>query len=146
TGGGANAGGLGVRGTIMLVGKFTLAGLALLFLAAPGLSRLQRRRRRLRFRAPPAFGLSSEPESPGDLSVAADEAPARAAAKQDAHQAWDELIDTMIDFNVPVDEAETPRSTADRLIKKEHLSGDALSGVQTVSRAEEHARYARRPL
>jgi transglutaminase-like putative cysteine protease len=146
TGGGADAGGLGVRGTILLVGKFALAGLALLLLAAPGLSRLQRRRRRMRFRAPPAFGLSSTPESPGDVSVVADEAPARAAAKQDAHQAWDELVDTMIDFNVPVDEAETPRSTAERLVKKEHLSGDALTGVQTVSRAEEHARYARRPL
>ncbi len=67
-------------------------------------------------------------------------------ARRDAHEAWAELQDTMIDFNVPVDEAETPRSTAERL--REMLGSAATDRDQprVLARAEERARYARIPL
>jgi transglutaminase-like putative cysteine protease len=143
--GNGGQGGLGTEALVLMIAKISLAGLVLLLLAAPALSRWRRRQRRLRFRAPPSMGQPS-PDTPGAMVLVVDEAPARAAAKDDAHNAWDELVDTMIDYHVPVDDAETPRGTADRLVRKEHLSGDARSGVQTLSRAEEHARYARRPV
>ena len=38
-------------------------------------------------------------------------------ARADAHAAWDELLDTMVDFRVPVDPTETPRATAERLVR-----------------------------
>jgi transglutaminase-like putative cysteine protease len=68
-----------------------------------------------------------------------------AAARRDAHAAWAELHDTMIDFGVDVDEAETPRVTADRVGA---LLGDARSRELTrlLGRAEERARYAPLPL
>lgn len=94
------------------------------------------------------------------------------AARRDAHAAWDELRDTMIDFQVEVNDAETPRATIDRLntlltdgapLVAPAPEGDVVAtGVprqraprhaaplrdQTMllSRAEERARYARRPL
>jgi transglutaminase-like putative cysteine protease len=81
---------------------------------------------------------------PGTIVLVLDDA-AIEAARRDAHAAWAELLDTMIDFDVLVDEAETPRATGDR------LSG--LPGLLSVrdqalllARAEERARYARAPL
>ena len=38
-------------------------------------------------------------------------------ARADAHAAWDELLDTLVDFRVRVDPTETPRATADRLVR-----------------------------
>lgn len=67
-------------------------------------------------------------------------------ARRDAHAAWDELVDMMIDYRVEIDPAETPRLTADRLITDLHLNSGAADGVQVLSRAEERARYARSPL
>jgi hypothetical protein len=67
-------------------------------------------------------------------------------ARRDAHAAWDELIDTMIDYRVEIDPAETPRLTADRLISEMYLRSGAAEGVQVLGRAEERARYARIPL
>jgi hypothetical protein len=69
-----------------------------------------------------------------------------ARARADAHAAWDELVDTLVDFRIRVDPAETPRTTADRLVREEltaEASGDA---VRLLGRAEERARYAREPL
>jgi transglutaminase-like putative cysteine protease len=70
---------------------------------------------------------------------------AAATARRDAHAAWAELHDTMIDFGVDVDDAETPRTTADRVGT---LLGNARSHELAVllGRAEERARYARMPL
>jgi hypothetical protein len=68
---------------------------------------------------------------------------AAAAARRDAHEAWAELLDTMVDFSVPVDESETPRATGIRL-------GELLAGVAVpadlLARAEERARYAKVPV
>jgi hypothetical protein len=67
-------------------------------------------------------------------------------ARRDAHAAWDELIDTLIDFRLPVDLAETPRTTADRVVRDAALRDAAAKGALLLGRAEERARYARAPL
>lgn len=69
-----------------------------------------------------------------------------AAARVDAHAAWDELLDTMVDFRIAVDTTETPRATAERLVRTGDLEPAAADGVRLLGRAEERARYARDPL
>jgi hypothetical protein len=101
-----------------------LAGLMLAVLLAPAASRRSRRRARL------TGGIAAnQPE----------------AVRANAHAAWAELLDTMVDFDVPVDEAETPRATGTRLGRLSGLDrvGDELTLLAT---AEERARYARTPL
>ncbi|GHJ44970.1 transglutaminase [Catellatospora sp. TT07R-123] len=115
----------------------------LLVLAAPALRRtMLRRRRGLRT---PAGRTAPLPEgatdaAPPELTVSGD----LDAARRRAHLAWDELIDTMIDFRVTVDPAETPRATVDRLIRT-RLTG-AAEHARLLGVAEERARYAPVPL
>ncbi|MFC3500452.1 transglutaminaseTgpA domain-containing protein [Micromonospora krabiensis] len=120
----------------------------LLLLAVPALRRAALRRRR--GRGAPAVATSPAPEvgagspaGPRMVVVGADADRARA----DAHAAWDELLDTLVDFRVRVDRTETPRATADRLVR-ESLAEDADAGAaaRLLGRAEERARYARDPL
>ncbi|MER7456556.1 transglutaminaseTgpA domain-containing protein [Micromonospora sp. NPDC126480] len=122
----------------------------LVLLAVPALRRLALRRRRSGGRAPapvPAEAVAADAGgAPADgqrMVVLADADRARA----DAHAAWDELLDTLVDFRVRIDRTETPRATADRLAR-ETLREDteAMSAVQLLGRAEERARYARDPL
>jgi hypothetical protein len=68
------------------------------------------------------------------------------SARANANQAWDELLDTMTDYHVTVDDAETPRATGSRLIERERLRDQAADGIRLLSSAEERARYALRPL
>ncbi|MGI5239440.1 transglutaminaseTgpA domain-containing protein [Dactylosporangium sp. CA-139066] len=68
------------------------------------------------------------------------------AARSDAHEAWDELLDIMADYRMPAGSAETPRATAERLFARTDLGERALDGVCALRAAEEHARYAARPL
>lgn len=70
----------------------------------------------------------------------------QSASRRAAHAAWDELMDTLVDFGLPVDEAETPRATAERLIHRPRLAGRAADSARLLARAEERARYAREPL
>jgi transglutaminase-like putative cysteine protease len=131
---------------------WTLAGVVLLviLLAVPALRRAALRRRRSRAVPAPVTAPAVEGR-PGDdpagvrpvVVVGLRDA---AQARADAHAAWDELLDTMVDFRVPVDPTETPRSTADRLIRHAPLDGDAAEGARLLGRAEERARYAREPL
>ncbi|MBY8872791.1 DUF3488 and transglutaminase-like domain-containing protein [Micromonospora sp. PLK6-60] len=124
-------------------------GLALLLLLAfPALRRLALRRRRQASRRParPAVSTAVDGAAPGDarmVVLGADEDRARA----DAHAAWDELLDTLVDYGVRVIGTETPRATADRLVRAELgenlTAGDA---VRLLGRAEERARYAPQPL
>ncbi|GGM38183.1 transglutaminase [Micromonospora sonchi] len=122
-----------------------LAVLALL--AVPALRRLALRRRR--GRPAPTFRTVDAPDpdstDTGQPVVVVGVDPDRARA--DAHAAWDELIDTLVDYRVRVDRTETPRSTAERLAG-EPLRADAAAGtaVRLLCRAEERARYARDPL
>lgn len=101
------------------------AGVLLGLLAAPGLTRAQLRRRRLRNR-------------PADR------------ARESAHAAWDELLDTLVDYRVRLDSAETPRTTAERVVREcrldVHRTSPAADGVRLLGHAEERARYARTPL
>ncbi|MEW2382039.1 DUF3488 and transglutaminase-like domain-containing protein [Micromonospora sp. NPDC047707] len=121
----------------------------LVLLAVPALRRLALRRRRGGGRAPAPVPEAAEPDTaevPAGgrrMVVLADADRARA----DAHAAWDELLDTLVDFRVRVDRTETPRATADR-IARETLAEDtdATTAVRLLGRAEERARYARDPL
>jgi len=67
-------------------------------------------------------------------------------AREDAHAAWDELLDTMIDYRIPVDPTETPRVTAHRLVKEAVLLEEPATAATLLGTAEERARYARQPL
>ncbi|MDG4799607.1 DUF3488 and transglutaminase-like domain-containing protein [Micromonospora sp. WMMD980] len=125
-----------------------LAGaLALLaLLAVPALRRSALRRRRRVRATPPAATAVAVPGQRGgarEIVVGVD----AEAARADAHAAWDELLDTLVDFHVPVDGTETPRATAERLTREALVEdAGAATGVRLLGRAEERARYARDPL
>ncbi|MEH0971338.1 DUF3488 and transglutaminase-like domain-containing protein [Micromonospora sp. CPCC 205546] len=125
------------------------AVLALLaLLALPALRRTALRRRRGAAAAPAAAAVPSGTvgDAPADgrrMVVLADAERARA----DAHAAWDELLDTLVDYRVRVDRTETPRATADRLSREAlTVDAEATTAVRLLGRAEERARYARDPL
>lgn len=123
------------------------AGVVLLvvLLATPALSRLRLRRIRLRrTRATGTPRADTPPPGPvlGAVTVTGTGSPERTQA----HAAWDELIDTMVDFRIPLDPAETPRVTAARLAKRCYLETDSKAGATRLGHAEERARYARTPV
>ena len=137
----------------VLSNPWLLGGIALLAaLIALAVTPAMRRRaltRRRRARSGRTIDLDidgSGTRPPGSTvgQVVTDQA-AAAAARRDAHAAWAELHDMMIDFGVDVDDAETPRTTADRV---GGLLGNAQSRelAALLGRAEERARYARLPL
>ncbi|MEW1586419.1 DUF3488 and transglutaminase-like domain-containing protein [Micromonospora vinacea] len=118
----------------------------LLLLAVPALRRVALRRRR---GGQAVSGAMASARVDGDsepgarpVVVSADANRARA----DAHAAWAELLDTLVDFRVPVDPTETPRATADRLVRDALDDDDAIGSARLLGRAEERARYARDPL
>ncbi|WP_430779854.1 transglutaminase TgpA family protein [Actinoplanes sp. G11-F43] len=127
-------------------GLWIAAGVSLFLalLLIPALRRVLVRRRRHAATAPPAPSVvavsGGGPDA--DITVTGDVGQAR----EDAHAAWDELIDSMIDFRVPVDPTETPRITAQRLIRESTLTGDPAEAATLLGTAEERARYARQPL
>jgi transglutaminase-like putative cysteine protease len=120
----------------------------LALLATPALRRsLVRRRRQSITAAATALasrGSGSGADAPGVPTVLVTGAEA-ARVRANAHAAWDELIDTMVDYRVPIDPTETPRATAERLVQAE-LWGDAVDEARLLGRAEERARYARSPI
>src|SRR5581483_8067603 len=68
------------------------------------------------------------------------------AARLDAHHAWEELVDAMTDYRVPVNLAETPRSTVDRVTTTERLQVGPRGALRRLGTAEEFARYAKAPV
>jgi transglutaminase-like putative cysteine protease len=125
---------------------WTLLGvIAVLFLLSmPAIWRHLLRRRRWPDRlagAPPAVAVA-----PGSREVVVTTDGAIDLARRRAHAAWDELVDTMIDYRLPVDLAVTPRATAERLVKESALDEYATIGARLLGHAEERARYAREPL
>ncbi|GIG90052.1 transglutaminase TgpA family protein [Plantactinospora endophytica] len=126
-----------------------VAVLLVLLLTVPALRRVLLRRRR-QVRAAAAASTLASVTADGDVPpgvarvVLSDSELARARA--DAHAAWDELVDTLVDFRVRVDPAETPRATADRLVREGLTAGTADEAVRLLGHAEERARYAREPL
>ena len=123
---------------------------ALMLLAVPALMRLLVRRRRHAVAvAGPGARVSTaaaDGPPPGEARVVVTDEAEATRARLDAHAAWDELLDTLVDFQVRVDPTETPRSTAERLVAEESLPEGAAEGVRLLGYAEERARYARTPL
>ncbi|MFC7532697.1 DUF3488 and DUF4129 domain-containing transglutaminase family protein [Actinoplanes sp. GCM10030250] len=130
---------------------FLIAGgivLVILVLLIPAMRRAMLRRRRHSATTGPAAPAMVAQGDPGEAGSVSDIVVTTESvrAKADAHAAWDELIDTMIDFQVPVDPTETPRITAQRLVRETELTGDAADSAALLGTAEERARYARRPM
>lgn len=130
------------------VGAIGGGALLMVLLGLPAVLRLVvRRRRHAATEATPSVAAGAPPD-PADpnaprITVTITDV---VRARRDAHAAWDELVDTMIDFQVTVDPTETPRVTAQRLIHEATLNGDAADAATLLGRAEERARYARQPL
>ncbi|RKR87204.1 transglutaminase superfamily protein [Micromonospora pisi] len=117
----------------------------LLLLAGPAMRRSAlRRRRQLRTEAATNAVAAEGDPPPGVVRVVVTGGEAD-RARADAHAAWDELLDTMVDFRVQVDRTETPRATAERLITQD-LGETGSEAARLLGRAEERARYARTPL
>lgn len=139
---------------------WTAAGvLALLgLLTMPALRRvLLRRRRQLSAAgsaaAAPGAGAAHEETSPPGVARVLPSGAAADRARLDAHAAWDELLDTLVDYRIRVDPTETPRATVDRLLAGGLLvpegstgEGQGGEGARLLGLAEERARYARHPL
>ena len=127
-------------------GLWIAAGVALLLalLLVPALSRVLVRRRRHAATAPPAPTVLAASGGDGISEITVTGESGR--ARQDAHAAWDELVDSMVDFQVPVDPTETPRITAQRLVRDLSLTGEPADAAALLGTAEERARYARQPL
>ena len=125
-----------------------LLGIAVvLLLGLPALRRalLRRRRRPRKLAAAPAGSVTAEPALRTASMVVVGEEVEQARAE--AHAAWDELVDTLIDLRMRVDPTETPRTTADRLIRDGLVDGTAAEdAARLLGQAEERARYARNPL
>jgi hypothetical protein len=138
------AGGTSYGNTLWVV---SLIALVLALLAVPALRRALVRRRRhaaTTVRAAAALAPPGDaPPGPPGMVVTSVEV---VQAREDAHAAWDELVDTLVDFRVTVDPTETPRHTAQRLVKESELVGPAADAATLLGRAEERARYARAPM
>ena len=129
---------------------YVLAGVValLLLLAVPAVRRRGLRRRRSRTayamtETETGPSISGDSALPGTMSVIEGDVE---RARHLAHEAWDELLDTMIDFRVPAAAAETPRAIARRLVAEQELDTDTAGGATQLGLAEERARYARTPL
>jgi transglutaminase-like putative cysteine protease len=123
------------------------AGLALVvvLLLTPALSRRSLRRRR-RARSDRVVVLAGSADLVEELAGTSLDPAEVQSARRDAHGAWEELLDIMIDYGVPVDPAETPRATAARLGAAPTWGATIRAPAGALARAEERARYARTPL
>ncbi|MEU7902381.1 DUF3488 and transglutaminase-like domain-containing protein [Actinoplanes sp. NPDC049118] len=144
--GALDAPGAGTQAGISAATVLTMALVALLLvlLAVPALRRIIVRRRRHSATVPRTTTVAAGPAPPGGREVVVTTETVQ--AREDAHAAWDELVDTMIDYRVPVDPTETPRHTAQRLVREADLSDSPAESAVLLGRAEERARYARQPL
>ncbi|MFC0529587.1 transglutaminase TgpA family protein [Phytohabitans kaempferiae] len=121
--------------------------LVLALLAVPAMRRgLLRRQRAAVGSARAGATVGADGGDPDGHRIVVTDVAAAGRAREDAHAAWAELIDTMVDYRVPIDQTETPRATADRLIKDGLVDGPAAEAARMLGRAEERARYARDPL
>jgi len=143
----------GPAGTIDVPGNratwpWWLLGSGLVMLAlllVPSVRRTGLRRRRLRFRAEgptPTVTEGGDTGPPGEMRV--EVSPAEMI--QEAHAAWDELLDTLVDYDIPVNDAETPRETARRVTRSLSLAGPPAEALHLIGKVEERARYARTPI
>lgn len=118
----------------------------LVLLAIPAGRRglLRRRRDRAETRAVQAVAVGGAGPGP-EVTVDGGDSVREANSRRAAHAAWDELLDSLVDFRYDVVDSETPRGTADRLVHRPGLTGDAAASVRLLAEAEERARYAPTP-
>jgi transglutaminase-like putative cysteine protease len=123
------------------IGWYLLGAFAVILIVflSPFAARMLGRRRRYALDA----RVNSDSAAPGEPYVVAGD-PADATRSR-VHAAWDEFVDTLIDFGVPVDYAETPRTAAERVVNELHLPRDVQDNVRLLGAAEQRARYALRP-
>jgi len=115
--------------------------LALILLMTPAMRRQVLRRKRSRGYAVQVAATDLRPGAP-EMVVVTD----GATARREAHAAWDELMDTMVDYRIAIDPAETPRTTAERLIRAEGLPTSTAEQARKLGHAEERARYSQQPV
>ena len=121
-----------VTGVLLLLGLLT----------APAVRRALLRRRRLS-RPGRGAGEPAVTVLDGSVDVVTGQ---HEADRRDAHAAWDELVDTLLDYRLPVDPTRTPRAVTEELARRE-LTGDAAAdAARLLGLAEERARYSRVPL
>jgi transglutaminase-like putative cysteine protease len=159
-GGPGDNGGLATTPTNPATWRWWVLGGVVVLLAAlsvPALRRRSLRRRRLGGRVRAAPPPSPAPVASGAGAIRgpapdADPPPGQmrvvtgpAVAVRQAHAAWDELIDTLVDYDVPVSDAHTPRVVARRVADELSLTGPPADGLRLLGTAEEQARYARQP-
>jgi hypothetical protein len=123
----------------------TAGVLVLLLLLVPGMRRSSLRRRRLRSRDHPVadeVAVDDDTGPPGEMRIVA----SPAVVIREAHAAWAEFVDTLVDYGFPPDEAKTPRETVRALAEDLRIGGSTAEALRLLALAEERARYARTPL
>lgn len=142
------SGGVAVKQATWPYWLFGSALLVLLLVALPAARRVTVRRQRrpkaahARMAGPPVDLAAEVPGQMRLVEVVAD----LDVARRDAHATWDELMDTLVDYQIPLDDSETPRVTAERIATALRLRPEAADGVRQLGFAEERARYAKVPL
>jgi transglutaminase-like putative cysteine protease len=129
-----------------LITAAVIAGLAALLFAPAMRRRSLRRTRRVRGDRTIVLDTGPAGEAVGPTPGLVIDSGGMAAARRDAHAAWAELLDLMVDYGVDVDPAETPRTTADRVGRLAGVEHRTQEPVELLARAEERARYALTPL
>ncbi|MFI1988051.1 DUF3488 and DUF4129 domain-containing transglutaminase family protein [Actinoplanes sp. NPDC020271] len=131
--------------TGLLIGGLIATLIALLLV--PALRRvLLRRQRHSATTGPPPAVIDPSTPGPAGTITGITVTTETVRAREDAHAAWDELIDTMVDFQITVDPTETPRLTAQRLVREAVLTEEPAGAAELLGTAEERARYARQPM
>lgn len=132
---------IGPNGGSSDLGWWILGGVAVLGLIAvsPLLARLSTRRRRIAVAVSRPAGGDTGPYLIGDDGLAI------TAARTSTHAVWDEFMDTLVDYQVPIDPAESPYATSRRVATEMYLSHDTATQVHRLGAAEQQARYSPRP-
>ncbi|MGA8114201.1 MAG: transglutaminase domain-containing protein, partial [Actinocatenispora sp.] len=99
---------------------------------------------RIRASRAPDPAVSATASAPWSAPGDADDA-GRERARRAAHAAWDELMDTVVDYQLDTLDVETPRTTVERLVRRGRLGTDVAGSLRLLGMAEEQARYARTP-
>lgn len=129
-------------------GAGALAGIAVAVLAVaalPLLPLLWRRRVRARRLADTAPRRRGQAARTGDTGSRAGAGAGDAAVAERTLAAWRELTDSAWDYGIPPDEARSPRSAAERIVRLGELDGTAAESAGRVAAAVEQVLYAPRP-
>lgn len=119
--------------------------LVLFLLLVPAVRRASLRRTRLRRRAGTAaerVAVDGDTGPPGEMHIVA----SPAVVIREAHAAWAEFVDTLVDYGFPPDRARTPRETVRVLAQELRIGGSTADSLRLLAQAEERARYARTPM